>query len=229
MITFQDLQNLCTEVAPEVPRVHVADSGQWREFNLCSGFLAMTSPGIAPALWPAIAQGYMKNGPAVLLNCKAIGHHALRRAAKSGEPEEVAYMRSLAECTLHELGHIVDRHPPYHETDLNRCPGIAALTLCAMGVCMMSNGIEDLKAADIHSHSPRWCRLVAHLVHRAGGGLCLSEVLGGKMYGLPSGYAVRQALGEEPERMRGWSFEQIKETPAPSAFTQLFERQGVAL
>lgn len=223
MLSSTDLQKLCLELAPElrVHALHIAWKQHFREFQLFDRFLGATSAGLDVALECS------PRGPAILLNSHAI-HRWAKSLAGDNPGLSMTFNRCLCETTIHELAHVLDRRPPYFETDPEKCPGRAVLAVNMMGLDLAAvpDLAGELQAGDLASHTPQWVRIAAHLIHRGSKcGFSLTNVIHAKTYGLPPAYAVNEALADEFNHMAGWRFEEIKSASPPQAFTELFTQR----
>jgi hypothetical protein len=75
-------------------------------------------------------------------------------------------------------------------------------------------------------HDDWFTRAALHLRHRAiaeGFDIPLHGLCAGWGYAMSPAWVYAEALGDEPERLANCSFDEIEATPAPAAFTELFE------
>jgi hypothetical protein len=125
---------------------------------------------------------------------------------------------------LHEVSHALPLRQPPREYDPTPQQMAVHLKLTAL-VDSIADQQRQLKPWD--QHEADFIRRCVHLRYRAqrlGVELPYPAIrFAGYGYSLSSAIEYARSLGDEPHRMAGCSFREIEATPAPEAFTKLFD------
>lgn len=130
------------------------------------------------------------------------------------------YEEALLAVVCHEAAHILPKRPtPPQDREL--------VSVDDPDFVMMKSTCYD-QAREFQpwgSHGPKWHRLVIHLCSRvrAAGYACADEyAFGGLHYGLPPAWQLVEALADEPQRMKEWSFADVEAADPPGEFVDIF-------
>jgi len=140
--------------------------------------------------------------------------------AEDYELEDLAYI--VPAYVLHELAHILDRPTLYEDrtgVDPNKLL-FESLVVANVGERPQR---DDLPPYFGHGHS--FIRIALHLCHRAqqtGVDVRPTAICAGHRYGLSHASLYLEALGDEPARCAGMSFQDIKSFKPPRAFSHLW-------
>lgn len=122
---------------------------------------------------------------------------------------------------LHEIAHLLPAVAAKPDTLGEATPKLAALQAATVAA------INSVGRVPWHGHGPDFIRRFLHLMYRArlaGAQVLLDDLhIGGWFYDLSPARSYRDALGDEPERLRGLSFAEIEAEPPPPEFLRLVE------
>lgn len=153
---------------------------------------------------------------------------ALSSSRRPRESRQKDFPTRFQATILHELCHMlergfldqVDAAPPPRKT--------IEATAAAFGKA----DVADNAGLSVHWHEFAFIRTVIHMAFRASA-LGVPVTPGGMFqahaYGLSPMYKYTAALGDEPEALRGLTFDQIAETPPPRAFRALWRKDLLRL
>jgi hypothetical protein len=188
------------------------------------GALALTSRHLDLMLRPTLERQrrWRGRGPAILLDPVAVAADAGHRPRPSRRRVFPAVAMGIV---LHELAHIIDGGPRDDEVEPD--PGLiqfGRLTLAAdlTGAEAPTNG----PGATVPWRGHEWpfIRIAMHLAHRAAGlgaPVTPTDVFDARDYELSPTHRYVAALGDEPERLAGWSITTINNSSPPAALVAL--------
>jgi len=136
--------------------------------------------------------------------------------------EKLVHQRTLA-VVLHELIHAIIEHrdTPYgHEADARKAQQ------AVRRFCELSNDdIDDLQTnyPPWYPHDSQWIRIMMHVAYRAerlGHRVPISLLMDSIRFAISSPWLYRNAIGNEPKRLRDLSFAQILDIQPPDAFAK---------
>jgi len=185
-------------------------------------YLGCTGRRMDLTLRPLLSE-WRGRGPAIALNTSAIRQEAKGLADGLGWTEAATFGWRCAMTAIHELGHVLADGPPPYFDAVERPPLTFAEVVRHFSAppSRFARSMPSWWGHSMHS----WGRIVLHLRHRAEalGMYCPATVLiDWRRFGLSSPACYVDRLGDEPERMAGATFEDIKATPAPDAFSELW-------
>jgi hypothetical protein len=214
------LETFLARLAPELGAVAVVFSSALPEFREADEFTGMTASNLDVALSDHLRLGGRR--PVVVLNDRELIRQAEELVVGAGLHREEADRRCFGAVLVHELGHVLDRRPPY----LGDSDWVGEPVLMGLVLSVPSGAIRSPDVPAWHGHELAWLRVSLHLAYRAtrlGWPVPPSWLGEGEAYGL-SHFAVYAArLGDEPEQMRHAPVEAIKATKPPAEFTSLWE------
>ena len=176
-----------------------------------------------------IGDRWRGRGPGFLLNDRAL--YAVAVASGANNPVWIrSQFRSNAVYTaLHELGHVAEAG--FDRTgEWERSPEVVNCLTDQVKQTVVKTTPADFDANDQQrQHGPAWIRACCHLFHRAqahwpfGVLPSLTPVCDTENYGLSVVRYYRDALGDEPARLAYLSLADVLRSPAPTAFTKLYQ------
>lgn len=218
---------LCRAVAPDVaggPLYVIPHADLPSELRMSDGLEGFTTRYLDLILRPTLEQlGRWRGcGPAMVVNAAAIA----RGLAELGRPaRRRCFAPTFLGDVLHELAHILDAGLIGEPEPPANLVAFAALALQAElnGVTAPTN--DPSAPLPWRRHEAPFIRIALHLAHRAracGAWLQAEDVFDAIEYGLSSTWRYTQALGDEPARLAGCLLADIRTTPQPAAFAELW-------
>jgi hypothetical protein len=208
-----EAHRLCRAVATQdlagFPLYIVAQSTIAHTFGDAADLGGYTHPLLDLYLADWIA-GYQGRGA-----CFVINDIAIRRAAPNHFREQCLAIG------LHELSHILDGPSLFAEVDTKPADVRSLAAQCAADVNRDMPAVGSLYA----SHEARYLRILIHLCHRAklaGMPADIAHMIDAQGFGLSHVRAYANTLGDEPQRLVGHSFCDIKTIEPPAAFRELW-------
>lgn len=187
-----------------------------------NGFVGLHSPWLDVALssWLRDRGEWRGRGPAVVVNAPSLRYDAERDAGTDQAFADELFQGRLTAVLVHELAHVVEG-----PIDRREFPELAAASRQATEAVRRWSADNTPPAVPWQGHGGDWLRLLAHVHHRAERLLdrrLPTPWVCGDNYQLAPYLAYRTALADEPERLRGQTFETIRNTAPPEAFVDLW-------
>jgi hypothetical protein len=219
------LADLAPQIAPDLTDVPVyIVNARLRGFHGC------TSTTTDVTYMDRIAE-WRGRGVAMAIDFREIQKYT--QATRLYQPRFLDHWRLLAaDVFMHELAHILERPQPCKLGPVAEPPRVIRAKQVNLLEHVAAMSIEPTNSpAFIAQHPLAFLRMALHIVHRAKPFIPYATIGGvfcGSGYGLSSGYAYREALGGEPERMTDATFAEIRGTKPPAAFVDLWRRDVAA-
>jgi hypothetical protein len=205
-----ECHDLVLTVAPELAGAPLYVVNRPANHPATGGIEAYTRPGIIT--WDVrdalIEQGAWRGPGSTIVFCQGVDRS-----------------QALA-VAVHEAAHLLPMQalpPDVEPTDAMRAGQHA-------GIAMTLSQAIDESAVEprwVNDHGAAFVRNCLHLHHRAwlaGYEICLHKMAcGGWRYDLSDGWRYKFAIADEPKRLEAATFAEIASTPAPGAFTALFQ------
>ena len=193
---------------------------QFRGFS----FAGLTSTWLDLALHPWLVScgAWCGRGPAIVVNSTSTRCGAVADADGPGDFADELYRTRLSATFVHELAHVLGQ-----PIDIDSAPDLPERGLLAAAeVARWARGEHRTPPHPWAGHDWTFVRLLLHVVYRAerllGESLPANWLFGARHYGLSPWWSYKHALGDEPERMAGATFAEIRETAPPTGFLRLW-------
>lgn len=159
-------------------------------------------------------------GACFALDLEQVQDFAAREEANH-EQQRSRFIREALELALHEFAHVLSHDRPF----IPEISQAVAQRMVEEVVTLPNAGQPDDNVPWL-GHDARYLRTVAHLEHRASsllGSQVHAYLLAGPVYGLSKGEAYRAAIADEPAKLAGEPFAEIKQIRPPQAFLGLWQ------
>jgi hypothetical protein len=226
MIHAADIERLIRQTIPDVAALptYVLFAGNVfvREF-LSDGARGMSGRQLDLALRPVLEQRgvWSGRGPAIIIDDELILSDAKKVAGR--EQLDSLYAEGLLAVCVHEVAHCLEE--PFDLTaedsfeQAERAADVAVLSAAAW-----SDFPRDVPRWYGHE-AIQWIRAVLHLRHRfaqAGAAIGLPYLFRAGDYEVSDCWAYLTAIGDEPARLAGKSFAEIRSIAPPTPFVALW-------
>jgi hypothetical protein len=226
-----DLERVCVALAPDLakaPLYLVGSSELPRDFRGSARATVggCTSKILDLALCDFLGPRWAGRGAAVVVNDTALRREIRTCARHWGQDARDVFRCAMLGIVLHEMSHVIDRdHLAFPAGDID--PLEVALMRRVVGdVLVEESGQErEFGIPPFRDHEWGFVRVLLHLLHRAyeaGERVAWHFMSGGRTYGIAPFHRYEAALGDEPQRMADATFAEIRATPPPASFRDLW-------
>jgi hypothetical protein len=162
--------------------------------------------------------------PAIMVN----DVYTTREAKANSFGGEWNIRREMLAIAVHEVAHALNYGPPYYGCFMEGAPDeVFENVRTLVRNNLATANVLEFDEPPFVGHEWPWIRLALHLCYRAGladEAFAPSAIIPNRRYVPTLEREYNAALGDEPERMKDWTFQAIREHPPPPAFAELWKR-----
>ena len=170
------------------------------------------------------ANRWRGRGAAILINPGAVAYSVKGLTVGPRASVRRWIGQAILAVGIHEVAHQIDLGiNPVALSEIDQRHACMAFDAQMSGASPISNGLGA--GVPFRMHGAAYIRILLHLIHRAqaaGFQVYANDVFNSEHYELSSIFEYGRALGDEPARLAGHAFEEIKTIPMPESFAALW-------